>query len=94
MMLAASPPPPPLRHSLELYAAVVLGSVIGSVLRALMSLALVAGFGSGFVWPTLFVNVTGSFIVALNHSSVANVLFFQAGFVPHGQPVEVAQWQV
>jgi fluoride exporter len=58
---AAKPPPP--RHTLELYAAVVFGSVIGSVLRALVSLAFMAGFGTAIVWPTLFVNVTGSFLI-------------------------------
>ncbi|MDW6023742.1 fluoride efflux transporter CrcB [Mesorhizobium sp. BAC0120] len=45
------------------YAAVGLGSVIGSVLRALASLASVALFGAGFPLGTLFVNVTGSFLI-------------------------------
>jgi CrcB protein len=45
------------------YAAVGLGSVIGSVLRALVSMASIALFGAGFPLGTLFVNVTGSFLI-------------------------------
>lgn len=55
--------PPAFRHKLELYAAVILGSVIGSVLRALASLAFQDCCGPGFPWATLFVNVTGSFVI-------------------------------
>jgi CrcB protein len=45
------------------YASVGLGCVIGSVLRALASLASVALFGAGFPLGTLFVNATGSFLI-------------------------------
>lgn len=54
---------PAIRNSMALYAAVALGSVIGSVLRALASLALLQNFGPDFPWGTLFVNVTGSFVI-------------------------------
>jgi len=45
------------RAELTLYASVVAGSVIGSVLRWLVGLAL--------PWGTLFVNLTGSFAIGL-----------------------------
>jgi CrcB protein len=51
------------RERLLLYAAVSIGSIIGSVLRALASLAALAWFGPGFPWGTLFVNVVGSFVI-------------------------------
>lgn len=54
---------PATRNSMALYAAVALGSVIGAVLRALASLALLQHFGPDFPWGTLFVNVTGSFVI-------------------------------
>jgi fluoride exporter len=50
-------------HSTRLYRAVVLGSVIGGVLRYLASVALQSAFGVMFPWGTLFVNVTGSFFI-------------------------------
>lgn len=44
-----------------LYACVATGSVLGGVARYLVSLAL--QFIPGLPWATLFVNVTGSFII-------------------------------
>jgi len=49
------------RQTAILYACVATGSVIGSVARYLMALAL--QFIPGLPWATLFVNVTGSFII-------------------------------
>ncbi|MBX3568717.1 MAG: CrcB family protein [Rhizobiaceae bacterium] len=52
-----------LRERTVLYAVVSAGSVVGSVLRALASLAALDWFGPGFPWGTLFVNVLGSFVI-------------------------------
>lgn len=46
-----------------LYAGVALGSVIGSALRALASMASIGLLGPSFPVGTLFVNVLGSFII-------------------------------
>ncbi|WP_353641706.1 fluoride efflux transporter CrcB [Mesorhizobium sp. WSM2239] len=46
-----------------LYALVALGSTVGSVLRALASMASVSLLGPGFPVGTLFVNVLGSFTI-------------------------------
>jgi fluoride exporter len=51
------------RETAGLYLAVSLGSVIGSVSRALVSLAAVAWLGEAFLLGTLTVNVLGSFII-------------------------------
>jgi CrcB protein len=45
------------------YIAVALGSIIGAVARFLVSVFSVSQFGNGFPWGTLFVNVTGSFMI-------------------------------
>jgi fluoride exporter len=45
------------------YVSVALGSIVGGVARFLVSVLFVNQFGSGFPWATLFVNVTGSFII-------------------------------
>ncbi len=49
------------RNTAILYASVAAGGVLGSVARYLAS--LVIPVMSGFPWPTLFVNITGSFII-------------------------------
>jgi fluoride exporter len=45
------------------YISVALGSVVGGVARYLVSVLFVSQLGGGFPWGTLFVNVTGSFII-------------------------------
>jgi CrcB protein len=45
------------------YISVALGSIVGGVARYLVSALFVSQFGVGFPWATLFVNVTGSFII-------------------------------
>ena len=45
------------------YISVALGSIVGGVARYLVSVLFISQFGSGFPWGTLFVNVTGSFII-------------------------------
>ena len=51
------------RSAALLYAVVAAGSVIGGVLRALASLTLDAPGGPALHLGTLFVNVTGSFVI-------------------------------
>lgn len=51
------------REAALLYIVVAAGSVIGSVLRALASLAALAWIGPAFPWGTLFVNIVGSFVI-------------------------------
>lgn len=48
---------------LAVYSLVGLGSVIGGVARYLVGLTHVALLGPAFPWTTLFVNVTGSFLI-------------------------------
>lgn len=45
------------------YISVALGSVVGGVARYLVSVLFVSQLGDGFPWATLFVNVTGSFVI-------------------------------
>jgi CrcB protein len=45
------------------YISVALGSMVGAVARFLASVLFVSQFGDRFPWGTLFVNVTGSFMI-------------------------------
>jgi CrcB protein len=45
------------------YISVALGSIVGGVARYLVSVLFLSQLGDGFPWGTLFVNVTGSFII-------------------------------
>ena len=45
------------------YMSVALGSLVGGVARYLVSVLFVSQIGDGFPWGTLFVNVTGSFVI-------------------------------
>jgi CrcB protein len=51
------------RDLLVLYTLIALGTVIGGVLRALVSLWTFALPDPGLPWATLFVNVAGSFLI-------------------------------
>src|SRR6266705_4155764 len=48
-------------NTVILYGYIASGSVAGGVARYLLSVIL--QFGAGFPWATLFVNVTGSFVI-------------------------------
>jgi fluoride exporter len=50
-------------HAARPYTLVALGSMIGGVLRAVASGLLHTQADAGFPWGTLFVNVTGSFLI-------------------------------
>jgi CrcB protein len=52
-----------IRSRAILYGFVALGSVIGGGARYLVSIFLQLPFVPGFPWATLFINVTGSFVI-------------------------------
>ncbi|MBB5045731.1 CrcB protein [Rhodopseudomonas rhenobacensis] len=52
-----------LRDRATLYALIAAGSVIGGCARYLVNVAQLAWLGPEFPWATLFVNVTGSFVI-------------------------------
>lgn len=52
-----------LKH-LQLYLAVGIGGMIGSILRYLVSLLIYSEIGTAFHWATLFVNLCGAFLLA------------------------------
>jgi CrcB protein len=56
---------PAWRETAQLYAAVALGSALGGAARWLAGEAIHLWAGSGFPWATLFVNVTGSFLIGV-----------------------------
>lgn len=65
-------------------AAIALGSVIGALLRALAGAGIETWAGAGFPWGTLFVNITGSFVIGFCAAAVpqdrhALRLFVMAG---------------
>lgn len=73
-----------------LYLYVALGGALGSVLRFWLSNAIARRFAETFPWGTLFVNVTGSFIIGFfaaatsssgrwNDLSLAGRTFFMVG---------------
>jgi CrcB protein len=54
---------PAFRDTAGSYISVALGSLVGGVARYLVSVLFVSQIGDGFPWGTLFVNVTGSFVI-------------------------------
>jgi CrcB protein len=45
--------------------AVAIGAAIGGVLRYVVGTVFLQRFGPGFPWGTLFINVTGSFLIGI-----------------------------
>ena len=62
-MVRGSGEPQRSRETLAMYLAVAIGAAIGGVLRAGLSMALLAQFGVGFPVGTLAANVIGSFVI-------------------------------
>ena len=58
--------------SLNAYFWIAVGSALGGVARVWASVWLAGRLGTGFPWGTLFVNVTGSFLIGLFFSSTAD----------------------
>ncbi|CZT34999.1 fluoride efflux transporter CrcB [Rhizobium sp. 9140] len=50
---------------------VAVGGALGSVLRYLCGVASVRLMGAGFPWGTLFVNITGSFLIGVLSEVIA-----------------------
>ncbi len=69
------------------YAAVGLGSALGSLLRYLVSVASMAALGPAFPWGTLVVNLLGSWLIAAFSAYAA---CRQGGRVARWQPFLVA----
>ncbi|RDB42175.1 CrcB family protein [Halomonas sp. DQ26W] len=69
------------------YAAVGVGSALGSALRYLMSVASLAALGPAFPWGTLVVNLAGSWLIAV---FAAYAACRQGGRVARWQPFLVA----
>jgi len=53
------------RIGLQLYIAIALAAALGGVLRYSISVAWLQAAGAGWPWPTLIVNVLGSFLIAV-----------------------------
>ena len=82
--VAAFPAPPvsAMAFSMTHILLVAAGGAFGSVLRYLVGLWTLRGFGPSFPWGTLTVNVTGSFLIGLlaERSRANSVLRRRCGF--------------